>query len=149
MTVPRLTLRNVELRALSVPLKRPIVSKVGLFDRWPLILIDLHTEEGIVGRSYLEPYLERSVRYLIPAIRDLAEMRKGQRIAPFDDFGTGRARLNLIGLEGFPIQAVAGACSVAGDVAYSLPSRSWIRPARIWRRTAIPTWFGRSAGHAT
>src|SRR5438132_7099087 len=58
MTVPRLTLRNVELRALSVPLKRPIVSKVGLFDRWPLILIDLHTEEGIVGRSYLEPYLE-------------------------------------------------------------------------------------------
>jgi len=59
MTVPRLTLRNVELRALSVPLKRPIVSKVGLFDRWPLILIDLHTEEGIVGRSYLEPYLER------------------------------------------------------------------------------------------
>jgi len=65
MTIPHLTLRSVELRALSVPLKRPIVSKVGLFDRWPLILIDLHTEEGIVGRSYLERYLERSVRYLI------------------------------------------------------------------------------------
>jgi hypothetical protein len=30
MTVPRLTLRSVELRALSVPLKRPIVSKMGL-----------------------------------------------------------------------------------------------------------------------
>src|SRR6266850_2432286 len=78
MTVPRLTLRNVELRALSVLLKRPIVSKVGLFDLWPLILIDLHTEEGIVGRSYLEPYLERSVRYLVPAIRDLAEALKGR-----------------------------------------------------------------------
>ena len=89
MTVPHLTLRSVELRPVSVPLKRPIVSKVGLFDRWPLILIDLHTDEGIVGRSYLEPYLERSVRYLIPAIRDLAEMRKGQPIAPFEDFRTG------------------------------------------------------------
>ena len=97
MTVPRLTLRNVELRALSVPLKRPIVSKVGLFDRWPLILIDLHTEEGIVGRSYLELYLERSVSYLIPAIRDLAEVRKGRPIAPLDDFRTGRAGLILIG----------------------------------------------------
>src|SRR5438094_8546319 len=47
-----------------------------------------------------------------------------------------------------PGQAVACACSVAGGVAYSLPSRSWIRPARIWRCTAMPTWFGRSLGHA-
>jgi mandelate racemase len=115
MTVPRLTLRSVELRSVSVPLKRPIVSKVGLFDRWPLILIDLHTEEGIVGRSYLEPYLERSVRYLIPAIRDLAEVRKGQPIVPFDDFRTGRARLNLIGLEGMSMIAVSGLDMAAWD----------------------------------
>src|SRR6266446_4868107 len=47
-----------------------------------------------------------------------------------------------------PHQAVARACSVAVDVAYSLPSRSWIRPARGWRCTAMPTWFGRSLGHA-
>src|SRR6266436_484224 len=47
-----------------------------------------------------------------------------------------------------PGQAVACACSVAGGVAWSLPSRSWIRPARIWRCTAMPTWFGRSLGHA-
>jgi hypothetical protein len=46
-------------------------------------------------------------------------------------------------------QAVACACSVAGGVAWSLPSRSWIRPARIWRCTAMPIWFGRSLGHAT
>ena len=57
MTVPRLALRAVELRSVSIPLKRPVVSKVGLFDRWPLILIDLLTEEGIVGRTYLEPCL--------------------------------------------------------------------------------------------
>ena len=73
-----------------------------------MILIDLHTEEGIVGRSYLEPYLERSVRYLIPAIHDLAETSKGQPIAPFDDFRTGRARQNLIGLEGMSMIALSG-----------------------------------------
>jgi mandelate racemase len=60
MSTPRLTLRSVELRPVSIPLRRPVVSKVGRFDRWPLVVIDLHTEEGIVGRSYLEPYLERS-----------------------------------------------------------------------------------------
>ena len=43
-----------------MPLRRPVVSKVGLFNDWPLILIDLQTEEGVVGRSYLEPYLKNA-----------------------------------------------------------------------------------------
>ncbi len=53
----KLTWREVRARPVILPLKRPIVSKVGLFDQWPLILIDLVTEEGVVGHSYLEPYL--------------------------------------------------------------------------------------------
>src|ERR1700694_5524454 len=99
MPIPRLTLRSVEIRSVSIPLKRPIVSKVGMFDRWPLVLIDLHTEEGMVGRSDLEPYLDRALRSLVPVIRDLAEARTGRPIAPLDDFRTGRAGLNLIGLD--------------------------------------------------
>ena len=115
MPVPRLTLRSVKIRCVSIPMKRPVVSKVGRFDRWPLVLIDLQTEEGIVGRSYLEPYLERSVRYLVPAIRDLAEARKGRPIAPLDDFRAGRAGLNLIGLEGVSMIAVSGLDMAAWD----------------------------------
>ena len=78
MPLAPLTLRDVTARPVLVPLKRPIVSKVGRFDRWLLILIDLYTEEGIVGRSYLEPYLERSARYLVPMILDLAAARIAQ-----------------------------------------------------------------------
>ena len=55
MIFEKLTLKSVDVRPVRVPLKRPVVSKVGLFDHWPLILIDLHTEEGIVGHSYLSP----------------------------------------------------------------------------------------------
>ena len=51
-----LTWKSVRARPVVVPLKRPIVSKVGLFREWPLILIDLYTNEGVVCRSYLEPY---------------------------------------------------------------------------------------------
>src|SRR5262249_31913258 len=69
----------------------------------------------IVGRSYLEPYLERSVRYLVLAIRDLAEARKGRPIAPLDDFRMGRAGLNLIGLEGVSMIAVSGLDMAAWD----------------------------------
>ena len=68
----RLTYKSVEVRAVAVPLKRPVIAKVGSFKEWPLILIDLCTHEGIVGRSYLGPYLKNAARYVIPAIRDLA-----------------------------------------------------------------------------
>ena len=38
---------------------RPVVAKVGRFEQWPLILIDLHTKEGVTGRAYLAPYDRR------------------------------------------------------------------------------------------
>ena len=63
MMFEKLTLRSVTVRPVLVPLRRPVVSKVGLFDQWPIILIDLETEEGIVGRSYLEPYLKHAVAF--------------------------------------------------------------------------------------
>ena len=38
--IEMLTLKRVDVRPVVVPLKRPIVSLVGFFDAWPLILID-------------------------------------------------------------------------------------------------------------
>ena len=46
MTAAKLTLKGVRARPVLLPLKRPIVSQVGLFREWPLILVDLHTNEG-------------------------------------------------------------------------------------------------------
>ena len=115
MRFEKLIFKSVDLRPVVVPLKRPVVSKVGLFDQWPMILIDLYTEEGIVGRSYLEPYLKHSVRYIVPAILDLAAARKGQPIRPFDDFQNGRKSLNLVGYEGVTMIAVAGLDMAAWD----------------------------------
>jgi mandelate racemase len=82
MSARSLTVKCVRVRPVLVPLKRPVVSKVGQFIDWPLILVDLFTNEGIVGHSYLEPYLKQSVRYIIPAIQDLAEAARGQQVAP-------------------------------------------------------------------
>jgi mandelate racemase len=110
-----LTLRSVDVRSVLVPLKRPVVSRVGLFDQWPMILIDLYTEEGIVGRSYLEPYLKQSLRYIVPVIQDLAATRKGHPIRPLDDFQNGRRSLNLVGYEGVSMIAVAGLDMAAWD----------------------------------
>jgi mandelate racemase len=111
----RLTFDRVDVRPVVVPLGRPVVSRVGLFERWPLILIDLYTREGIVGRSYLAPYLEHAMRYIVPALQDLAAARHGKPIAPLDDFATGRKALGLVGLEGVTLIAVSGLDMAAWD----------------------------------
>ena len=111
----KITLQSVKARPVLVPLERPIVSKVGLFEQWPLILIDLYTEEGIIGRSYIQPYIKQSARYLVPAILDLAAARKGRPVAPFDDFRQGIGSLHLVGREGVSLIAVSGLDMAAWD----------------------------------
>src|SRR5215510_2173477 len=111
----RLTLKSATVRSVSVPLRRPIVSKVGLFRDWPLILIDLYTNEGVVGRSYLEPYLKHAARYIVPVIEDLAEAAKGQAVTPFDAYRRGIGALHLVGREGISLIAVSGLDMAAWD----------------------------------
>lgn len=110
-----LTLKGVRARPVLLPLKRPIVSKIGVYRDWPLILIDLYTHEGIVGHSYLEPYLKQSARYIVPAIEDLAEAAKDQPVAPFDAFRRGIGSLHLVGREGISMIAVSGLDMAAWD----------------------------------
>jgi mandelate racemase len=111
----RLVLERVDVRPVLLPLRRPVVSRVGLFEEWPLILIDLYTSEGVVGRSYLAPYLKQAVRYIVPAIQDLASARQGKPLAPLDDFAVGRRALGLVGLEGVSLIAVSGFDMAAWD----------------------------------
>src|SRR5262245_37252218 len=104
----KLSFKSIDVRAVSVPLRRPVVSKVGSFSEWPMILLDLYTNEGVVGRSYLEPYLKHSMRYIVPAIEDLAAALAGKPLAPLDVFQSGRRSLNLVGYEGIAMIAVSG-----------------------------------------
>lgn len=110
-----LTYESVRVRPVLVPLRRKVVSRIGFFDKWPLILIDLKTKEGIVGCSYLEPYLQQSIRYILPAVKDLVETRVGKSVSPLIDFQTGRKSLNLIGYEGVAMIANAGIDMAAWD----------------------------------
>ena len=56
MTFEKLTLRSLRARPVMLKLKRPVVARIATLTDWPLILIDLYTEEGVIGRAYLEPY---------------------------------------------------------------------------------------------
>ncbi|MET0606183.1 MAG: enolase C-terminal domain-like protein [Beijerinckiaceae bacterium] len=115
MQVPSLHLRSLRARAVVLKLKRPVVARIATITEWPLILIDLATEEGIVGRGYLEPYIVKSMRYLVPALNDLGEMLKGRRVAPLEFYDAARRSLHFVGYEGLSMIAVSGLDMAAWD----------------------------------
>jgi mandelate racemase len=115
MSAETLTLKAIEARPVLLKLRRPVVARIATITDWPLILIDLYTEEGVVGRSYLEPYIPKSMAYLLPALRDLGEHLKGRRIAPIELYELGRKSLHFVGYEGLSMIAVSGLDMAAWD----------------------------------
>src|SRR5216684_288765 len=100
MQLTPLTFKSIRARAVVVKLRRPVVARIATITEWPLILIDLSTEEGIVGRSYLEPYTIKAMRYLIPALQDFGVMLKGRRVAPVELYDLARKSLHFVGYQG-------------------------------------------------
>jgi mandelate racemase len=115
MPTPPLTFRELRARPVVLKLERPIVARIATISEWPLILIDLFTEEGIVGHSYLEPYLVNSMRYLVPALHDLGAMLKGRRVVPVELFAAARKSLHFIGNGGLSMIAASGLDMAAWD----------------------------------
>ena len=110
-----LTLKGIKVRPILLPLERPVVAKIATLYNWPLILIDLQTKEGIIGRSYLEPYVPKSMKYLVSALNDLSELFKGKPIFPFDMFEQARKSLHFVGYEGLSMIAISGFDMAAWD----------------------------------
>lgn len=104
----QLTLESIQVRVVSVPLNRPLIAKIGQLEDWPLILIDIYTKEGIIGRSYLEPYRLRSIPAIVHSIEDIADMFKGKPLAPLDVYGESMRSLHLVGREGITLIALSG-----------------------------------------
>jgi mandelate racemase len=115
MQIPSLTFKGIRARPVVLKLKRPVVARIATITEWPVILIDLYTQEGIVGRSYLEPYIVRSMRYLIAALQDFGEMFAGRRLAPFELYDSARKSLHFIGYAGLSMIAVSGLDMAAWD----------------------------------
>lgn len=115
MRLEKLVYDSVRVRAVEVPLKRPIIAAVGTFPTTPLVLVDVTTKEGIVGRGYVAPYLVQATRYIVPAISDLFQQRAGKVISPLSDFRSGHKSLNLVGYEGVAMIANAALDMAAWD----------------------------------
>jgi mandelate racemase len=115
MSLAPLTFKGITARVVVLKLKKPIVARIATIPDWPLILIDLQTEEGVIGRAYLEPYTTKAARYLVPMLHDFADLLKGRHIIPVELYELARKSLHFAGYQGLSIIAVAGLDMAAWD----------------------------------
>jgi len=115
MEFASLTLKSIRARPVVLKLKRPVIARIATITDWPVILIDLYTEQGVVGRSYLEPYTAKAMRYLVPALHDFGQMLKGRKITPIELYDVARKSLHFVGYQGLSAIAVSGLDMAAWD----------------------------------
>ena len=46
---------TISVVTVNLPLRRPIVSAVGHYDKWPFIVTEITLDSGVVGNSYICP----------------------------------------------------------------------------------------------
>ncbi len=108
--MPRTTpeIRSVKARAIVVPLKRLLKNAFGIFEAAPLVLIDIATDRGVTGRSYIFAYSKVTLRPLVHLIEEIGRDLSGQAIAPFDLMAAMDAKFRLLGWQGLVGMAVSG-----------------------------------------
>ena len=103
-----LTIRDIRARAVDVPLERPIRTAVGTILSAPLVLVDVVTNEGVVGRSYLFTYLAAVQAPLVRLLEGLGHETSGKPVVPIERMRDFDRRFRLLGWQGLVGMAVSG-----------------------------------------
>ena len=128
-SAPILTIRSVSSTGVEVPMTIPLGTSRGVLAKAALLLIDVETEEGITGRSYLFCYV-RDAAFAVSKFLDVVlQTTKGDRVAPVDLWSKLQRRFTLIGVQGTVRMAMSGfdvACWDALAQSVNLPLASLI-----------------------
>jgi mandelate racemase len=110
-----LTLRELSVRAVDVPMARPLQTAVGVIPSTPLALIDLVSEEGVTGTTYVFCYSRPGLAAVTGALRELAPALAGADLAPVPLWTELRGRFRLLGTTGAIGLALNGIDMAAWD----------------------------------
>src|ERR1700710_1015660 len=136
-TVP--AIRSVKARGVIAPISRPVKNAFGVIEAAPLVLIDVVTDQGVTGRSYIFAYSKLTLRPLVHLIEETGNELAGKPVAPYDLMAAMDAKFRLLGWQGLVGMAVSGldmACWDALGQAAGQPLVTWLggspRPIRAY-----------------
>lgn len=115
MQAPLLTIRAIRSIGVEVPMTYALGTSRGVITKAPLLLIDLETEEGVTGHSYLWCYFPAAMPAIAKILEEVARVVEGERLAPADLWSKLAERFALIGVQGIVRMAMAGFDVAAWD----------------------------------
>ena len=122
-----LKIQSISVRAVVVPMRRPLKTSTGAVSVAPLLLVDLKTNSGIVGRSYLFAISKAHLKPLAAAVEAMAEMISGDALAPFEIEKKLRARYTLLGVHNIVLFAMSTIDMCAWDALGQALGQSVVR----------------------
>lgn len=129
MKHPGLTIRSLRTVSVSVPMKFPLGTSAVTVRSAPLLLVDLETEEGITGRTYLFCYMPLGAQLIARALQEISALVKGDAIDPEAIAAKLLRQFRLIGAQGVIWMAMAGldvACLDALAQAAGVPLATYL-----------------------
>src|SRR5437660_2339226 len=140
---PVLTIRSIRSRAVSVPLRFALGTSAQTVRTAPLLLVDLETDGGITGRTYLFCYMPMGAALVARVLEDALGAMKGERIEPAhigEKTGAKLARhfrlIAVSGVVGLALSALDVACWDALAIVAGKPLVEFLGGAR----KAIPAY---------
>lgn len=98
----------VKARAVVTPMARPVKNAFGVIDVAPLVLIDIETDQGVTGHSYLFAYSKVTLKPFVHLVEEIGRDLIGKPVAPFELMKLMDAKFRLLGWQGLVGMAVSG-----------------------------------------
>jgi mandelate racemase len=140
---PILTVRALRAIGVEVPMNYVLGTSRGRITKAPLTLIDLETDEGVIGRAYLWSYFREAMPAIASILRAVEEHTKGERVAPRELWEKLAERFALIGVQGIVRMAMAGFDVACWDV---LATAAGVPLAKLLDATPQPILAYNSCG---
>jgi mandelate racemase len=112
---PSLTIRTLRGTPVDVPLNYVLGTSAIAIRKAPLLLVDLETEEGVTGRTYLFCYLPAASAAIISLLADVEQVVKGEAVAPAELWKKLARRFTLIGVQGIVRMAMSAFDTASWD----------------------------------
>jgi mandelate racemase len=131
-----LTIRNIRAVGADVPMTFALGTSREAIATAPLLLVDLETEQGITGRTYIWSYFRQAMTAIAAVLDAILDLTKGDALVPLEIDAKLGKRFALIGKQGIVRMAIAAMDMAAWDAvaqAAGLPLATMLggQPKRI------------------
>ncbi len=93
-------IREAQIRRVIVPFEQPLRTASGVMRAAPMVLLDVQTDAGVIGRAYLFCYTPTVLEAVACLTRDVMATLVNKPLAPYQAIQTLRSNFKLLGTAG-------------------------------------------------